>query len=384
MRKLFAAGFLSLLISSGAAAQHRVTFRIEEAPAYASSDSIYIAGSFNGWQPGATRFARAADGIPTVTVTIPAGPAEYKITRGSWARVESEPGGGDHANRSFVAKGDTTISLRVADWKDHFGPTVKKSTASSRVRILNPAFYMPQLDRSRRIWICLPAGYEKGSGRYPVLYMHDGQNLFDDSAAFSGEWGIDEAMDTMQQKTGAVIIVGIDHGGPKRLNEYSPYDMERYGKGEGAAYTDFLVQTLKPWIDSAFRTRKGPADTYIAGSSMGGLISMYAILRYPNVFGGAGVFSPAFWVAPNLKRDVLRWGADLRGRVFFYAGEQESKEMVPDMLRIFQLLRQLSRAPMQTVIRAEGRHTESAWRKEFPLFIEWIMKKPPVKPMPKF
>jgi predicted alpha/beta superfamily hydrolase len=384
MHKRLGALLASLLIAAGAMGQHRVTFHIGELPSYTGNDSIFIAGAFNNWQPATTAFSRDANGARTLTLALPEGPAEFKLTRGSWGRVEAAPGGGDRANRSLVVKSDTTVLLQVSDWKDHFGAVIKKSTASSRVHIVRTDFYMPQLDRSRRVWVCLPAGYEKGNAHYPVLYMHDGQNLFEDTTAFSGEWGIDEAMDTLQAKTGGVIIVGIDHGGPKRINEYSPYDMARFGKGEGAAYTDFLVKTLKPWVDSAYRTRKGPADTYIAGSSMGGLISMYAILRYPGVFGGAGVFSPAFWVAPDLKRDVLRWGNGLRGRVFFYAGEQESKEMVPDMLRIFQLLRQLSKAPMQTVIRAEGKHTESAWRKEFPLFIEWIMKKPPVKPMPKF
>ena len=92
-----------------------------------------------------------------------------------------------------------------------------------------------------------------------------------------------------------MIVVAIDHGGTKRINEYCPYDMEGFGKGEGDQYLQFLVKTLKPYIDKNYRTKKDKENTYIAGSSMGGLISMYAVLKYPYVFGGAGVFSPAFW-----------------------------------------------------------------------------------------
>ncbi|TCJ12579.1 alpha/beta hydrolase [Flaviaesturariibacter flavus] len=383
MRKIIC--LLGLLTAVRASAQYKVVLEVEGLPANTPADSVYVAGSMNSWNPGVDKYrvSRTPDGPARVTLMLPEGPASFKFTRGSWASVETGSSGADVDNRTIVVRRDTTVRVSIAGWKDRFAPVAKKSTAGSRVHIVSDRFYMPQLNRYRRVWICLPKGYESGR-HYPVLYMHDGQNLFEDTTAFSGEWGIDEAMDTLQAKTGGLIIVGIDHGGPKRINEYSPYDMERFGKGEGAAYTDFLVRTLKPFIDSAYRTRKGRADTYVAGSSMGGLISMYAILRYPNVFGGAGIFSPAFWVAPGLKRDVLRWGADVRGRLYFYAGAQESSEMVPDMMGIYQLLRRLSAAPMQTVVRPDGKHNEPTWRQEFPAFVEWVTKKPPVKPMPKF
>ncbi|RYZ20963.1 MAG: alpha/beta hydrolase [Chitinophagaceae bacterium] len=383
MRKLIC--LLGLLVSVRAAAQHKVVIQLEGLPPNTPVDSVFIAGSMNGWNPALAnyRIIPPPDGPVDITMYLPEGPVSFKFTRGSWASVESSNTGTDVGNRTFVVRRDTTIRVSIAGWKDHFGPAEKKSSATSRVRIISERFYMPQLDRYRRVWVCLPKGYERG-GHYGVLYMHDGQNLFEDTTAFSGEWGVDEAMDTLQQHTGGLIIVGIDHGGATRINEYSPYDMERFGKGEGAAYTGFLVNTLKPYIDSAYRTRKGRADTYIAGSSMGGLISMYAILHYPDVFGGAGVFSPAFWVAPAIRRDVLRLGQNLKGRVYFYAGDQESKEMVSDMMRVHESLRKVSRAPLHVVVRPGGKHNEPTWRQEFPAFVEWVTKKPPVKPMPKF
>ncbi|GAA4324992.1 alpha/beta hydrolase [Flaviaesturariibacter amylovorans] len=379
---------LSILLLAGsfsASAQHKVFLRLMTTPAQ-SRDSVYFAGPQNNWNPSDERYRlRQVDsGSQGIMLTLPPGPLSFKLTNGSWDRVETGAAGEDRPNRTILIAGDTLVELRVEGWKHRFAPKPKVSTASANVRILDTAFYIPQLNRHRRIWIYLPPSYATSRASYPVLYMHDGQNLFDESTGFSGEWGVDEALDTLGRKYGEAIVVGIDHGGATRINEYSPYDMARFGKGEGAQYVDFLVQTLKPWIDARYRTSRRPLETYTAGSSMGGLISMYAILRYPDVFGGAGVFSPAFWVAPDIQKDVLRQGSRVRGRLYFYAGEKESKEMVPDMERIARLLRQLSKGPMATVVRPEGQHREADWRREFPLFYQWLMKRPPVRPMPKF
>jgi predicted alpha/beta superfamily hydrolase len=242
------------------------------------------------------------------------------------------------------------------------------------VQIIDTAFFIPQLNRTRRVWIYLPASYRFSKKKYPVLYMHDGQNLFDDLTSFSGEWGVDEALDTLEKKGREIIVVAVDHGGDKRLNEYSPYDMERYGKGEGDLYVDFLVKTLKPFIDKNYRTHRRKKRTYIAGSSMGGLISMYAVMKYPKVFGGAGVFSPAFWIAPAIETALEHQKEKIRSRIYFYAGMQESETMVPDMLKVFQTLNKKRHSKMISVIRARGKHNEATWRKEFPLFYKWMVE----------
>ena len=109
---------------------------------------------------------------------------------------------------------------------------------------------------------------------------------------------------------------------------------------------------------------------------MGGLISLYAMLKYPDKFGAAGVFSPAFWMAPGLKDYVAKRASKLKGRVYFYAGGLESERMVPDMLQVFETLNAHSKAELKSHIRAEGRHTESVWREEFPLFYEWLNQNP--------
>ena len=158
----------------------------------------------------------------------------------------------------------------------------------------------------RNVTIWLPPGYDTGSGRHPVLYMHDGQNLFDPARANFGEWGVDEHLVRLIE-TGQVrapIVVGVWNT-PLRLREYVPADliaalpaevrdslMPMYGGPPlSDAYLRFLVEELKPRIDAEYRTLAGRDDTVIAGSSMGGLISLYAMMKHPEVFGGAGCLS---------------------------------------------------------------------------------------------
>jgi predicted alpha/beta superfamily hydrolase len=374
MRKLFAVCLL-LAGTFYSYAQHRVTFRIGSLPSYHKpADPVYLAGSFNNWNPGQAQLQfESRGGVYTLTVSLQKGSYEYKLTRGSWETAEAGAGGAGAANRVLQVQADTLIELSVADWTDHFA-VQKRHTANKNVRIIDTAFFMPQLNRYRRIWIYLPESYATSKKRYPVLYLHDGQNVFDEATAFSGEWGVDEAMDTLGPKVGEMIVVGIDNGGDTRLNEYSPYDMERFGKGEGAQYVDFLVKTLRPHINKHYRAKKCGKHAYTAGSSMGGLISFYALLKYPKKFGGAGVFSPSFWVTPQLFKAIPDQGRKVRGKIYFYAGLQESQSMVPDMLAVFELMRKHSKADMTTVIRTEGKHNEATWRAEFPLFYKWLFR----------
>ncbi len=318
----------------------------------------------------AYRFMKNDNGNDTLSLSLPAGRYEFKLTRGNWAKVECNKDGTGTGNRSLQVESDTLISLSVSGWQDRFGAPVKKTTASRNVRIIDTAFFMPQLNRYRRVWIYLPPDYKKST--CPVIYMHDGQNLFEDSSSYAGEWGIDEFLDTARMKD--CIVVGIDHGGARRTNEYCPYDMERFGKGEGDRYLEFIVRTLKPYIDRTYFPLRDRDHTFIGGSSMGGLISMYALLKYPKIFGGAGIFSPAFWVGPGIFRDIKRKGCKVKARIYFYAGKSESESMVPDMLKAMTGMAAVSKkTKMTTVIRDAGRHNEQTWRREFPLFYEWLM-----------
>ena len=343
-------------------------------PAYHPSGSdMYLAGSFNGWKPDDTnyRFQRTGQGGYYIYLKLDEGNYEYKVTRGGWDKSECKKGGAFSPNRNLTVPGDTVIQIDIEEWTDRFPAKARTSTATKNVHIIDTAFLAPQLKRTRRVWIYLPDGYASSKQYYPVLYMHDGQNVFDDATSYAGEWGVDECLDTMKKKC---IVVAVDHGGPKRINEYCPYDMERFGKGEGDKYVDFLVLVLKPYIDTHYRTKKNRENTFIAGSSMGGIISMYAILKYPNVFGGAGIFSPAFWIGPKIFDDIKAKGKKVNGRIYFYAGERESETMAPDLQKAGDLMKQVSPATMTIVIRSDGQHNERRWRTEFPLFYEWLLK----------
>lgn len=365
----------ALLFTTIAMSQHLVRFNITTLPSYHSSGSdIYAAGSFNGWNPRDSnyKFHSGSNGQYTLSIKLTKGAYEYKITRGDWSNAECKKDGAATANRQLKVDADITEDLVVEEWQDRFPAPAKKSTASKNVHIIDTAFLIPQLKRTRRIWVYLPEGYDSNTkSRYPVMYMHDGQNVFDESTAYSGEWGVDDFLDSTQLKK--CIVVAIDNGGVKRMNEYNPYNNTRFGKGEGGKYIDFLVKILKPYIDKRYRTVKTKAGTAIAGSSMGGLISLYAVLKYPAVFGSAGIFSPALWIGgKKIFADIKAKGSKVNSRIYFYGGKQEGETMVPDMLKAFEAMATVSKSVMTTVIRDEGKHNEANWRNEFPLFYKWI------------
>src|SRR5215831_12891125 len=196
-----------------------------------------------------------------------------------------------------------------------------------RAEIIDSAFYMPQLDRTRRIWAFLPEGYNTSENHYPVIYMQDGQNLFDNSTAANEEWYLGETLTVLHAQC---IIIGIDNGEDKRVTEYNFRDSEKVGKGEGRKYVEFIIQTLKPVIDEKFRTLPDREHTLIGGSSLGGLISFYAAMYFPETFGGAAVFSPSFWLVPDLLIEMqpLAEKNSLPQFYYFYGAAQESKNML--------------------------------------------------------
>ncbi|MFN4006159.1 MAG: alpha/beta hydrolase-fold protein [Chitinophagaceae bacterium] len=345
-------------------------------------DDLYIAGSFNNWQPKEEKyklkpFGKDRKGI--VLKDLAPGIYEFKITRGSWLTVESKDNGDELSNRSFaITDADVSIDITIAGFKDDFPKKPIPNTASAQVHLIDSVFQIPQLQRTRAIWVYLPKSYNVTKGKnYPVLYMHDAQNLFNLQTAPNGEWGVDECLDSLQRLTGKeCIVVGINHGNDKRLTEYNPYDHAQFGKGEGKQYLNFIVSTLKPYIDKTYRTRKDAANTAIAGSSMGGVISVAAMVQHPDVFGAAGIFSPAFWVAPSLYTDVANahWKTQ-QPRFYFYAGGREGTNpevMVKDMEAMVTLLEKKAQYDIRRVVNPLGQHNEKAWQQAFDDFYRWL------------
>jgi len=375
--------FFLLCIGFNSSAQFTLRIEITTAPPAHSGEPVYIAGNFNQWKPGDNKFllTKESDKIFLEIKALSPGPYQFKFTRGNWEKVESTEKGVGIGNREINLTADTTISCSIAGWADDF-VVPQKNTASSNVHIMDTAFFIPQLNRTRRIWIYLPQGYSKTKKHYPVMYLQDGQNLFDErTTAFGSEWGVDECLDSLIAKgKPACIVVGIDHGGDKRMNEYSPYEFSLKDLGgsntfspEGNEYLVFLTQTLKPFIDKKYRTLSSKENTIIAGSSMGGLISYYAAIKYPGIFGKAGVFSPSFWIAPQVKDLTDSVSKKIDSKFFFYIGELEGETNVDNMNEIAQKLGANSNAMIYSVIDTEGKHNETAWRKWFAEFYAWMM-----------
>jgi predicted alpha/beta superfamily hydrolase len=339
-----------------------------------SSDDIYVAGSFNEWNPKDEAYKLKPLGINRkgiVLKNIATGNHEFKLTRGGWDKVECTANGNDINNRTVLINDDKTVEMDVLGWKDDFPDKPKPFTATQQVSIIDTAFSIPQLNRKRRIWIYLPKSYSSTKKNFPVLYMHDGQNLFNEQTASFGEWGIDECLDSLQKQLNKeCIVVGIDHGQDKRLTEYNPFHHEKFGKGEGVEYVDFLVNNLKPFIDSNYRTTN---KTFIAGSSMGGYISFYAILKYPNIFSAAGVFSPSFWISKEIFSLAEAFSWKSQPGFYFYAGSQESENMVTDMNRMADIISTKPKAIIRRVVYPLGKHNEKYWREEFDDFYKWLM-----------
>jgi metallo-beta-lactamase class B len=374
MKYLFCVGIFFFAFSF-TEAQHTVVFKIKKNPQGHKGDHVFIAGNFNGWNPHDSnyRFSPDWDNVLELSFKLQAGDYEYKLTRGEWAKVECRNGGKDIENRSVSILSDTTLEINIDGWKDDFATAPREHTASKQVRVMDSLFFIPQLNRTRRIWIYLPEDYATSKKRYPVLYMHDGQNLFDTYTSGFGEWGVDEWIDSLIKKGNqACIVVGIDNG-PQRFNEYNPYDFQQFGKGEGDKYIEFLAQTLKPFIDSKYRTLSSKENTLIAGSSMGGLISYYAMLKLPNVFGKAGIFSPAFWTAPAIKLFTDSIAGKISSKFFFYMGGMEGSTYIKDMQEVQEVLGEKSASMIYSVIDPLSAHNEQAWRKWFAEFYVWIM-----------
>lgn len=245
----------------------------------------------------------------------------------------------------------------------------QKSTKATNVSILKKEFIIDGLNSiSHKIWVYIPPNYTETKVNYPVIYMHDAQNLFDDKTSFVGEWEVDETLNKLYKETGkSFIVVGIENGGEKRIEEYTPWKHKKYGGGKGAIYIDFLATTLKPYIDKNYRTKPEAENTAIIGSSLGGLISFYGGLKHPEIFGRIGALSTSFWFSDKVNDFAKENGNQKNSKIYFLVGGKEGNTMVPDTKNMANLLEDLGfpKENIKTKVVADGKHTESFWKGEF-------------------
>lgn len=381
---------LLLLISSFLAkGQHTLTVSVASLPETDATDTLYITGNFNSWAPNdpAMRLQKQADGhygISVVLKNIPSDRLEFKFTRGNWKTSESTAEGRLEGPRLATLDRDTLIVCHIEGWRDDF----PASTASPNVHLLDSAFYIPQLDRHRKIWIYLPEDYQASDKRYPVLYMQDGQHLFDEATSQGRigpiEWGVDEVIDKAAEKC---IVVAINHQTDykDRVPEFYFRPNADHPEVEGPDYLAFIAETLKPYIDTHYRTLPDKANTGLAGSSMGGLVTFYGGLTYPDIFGTLGVFSPSIWLDHgNIENELTTQLniADIHTqRYYFYAGKSENRlkpdstfvHMHDDVQRAIGLLRNAADPVIELSVHEDGRHGALYWREAFPAFYRWFI-----------
>lgn len=236
----------------------------------------------------------------------------------------------------------------------------------------------------RQICIDVPANYPPVKSSYPVLYLHDAQNLFDPKQSYTGAtWQITEAMQRLRETVGfEAIVVGIEHGGPRRVSELTPWPIEGLPgtppPSEGAAYLRWIVEVVKPYIDANYPTKPECEHTAMIGSSLGGLLTHYAAHAQPGVFCKVGILSPSYWTSEQAYSFARQQPAPATVRVFMYAGGKESPRMVPDAQRMLRLMQTTRPAGSATtlVITPEAGHNEPAWAAAFPQAVRWLFELP--------
>lgn len=361
--------FAALLFVAAVAAQTKhLTVIVEPAAAIRGmQDTVCIAGGgnrFGNWRPDAVRMQRSDDGAWTYSTECDSGRrVEFKITAGSWeseARYDSS--GRTPANTAVLITNDTIVILRPLLWKRYILPAKPEAAIRGTVHY-HRQMEGPGLHHRRDVIVWLPPSYERNQRKhYPVLYMHDGQNLFDPTTAFTGyDWRVDEVADSLikLQKMEETIIVGI-YNSPDRLPEYSDSPL-------GQAYLHFVADVLKPFIDSIYRTKPGKEHTGIMGSSLGGLSSLWFAWRRPEVFGMAGCLSSSFWYDDERTLKEVReyQGPKKHIRIYLDCGGRE-KELMSGYKRMVEILKTkgyVKGRDLEYTLDPKGTHSEYYWAK---------------------
>lgn len=343
---------------------------------------VFLVGSFNNWdlRKGAIACHRVRPGVYRCflpRVVQGAFPLEYKYLKGSWDDIELDAFGNFTENRQVQAP--------VKEVQDHVPNWLKNGRIYEErylpgIEIISEEFEIPQLIKTRRIAAILPHDYHRSDKSYPVLYLQDGQNLFDEFAPF-GTWGVDKRLALMaRKKHHELIVIAIDHAEDQRIEEYTPSHETRLGVGDGKKYVRFLADTLKPFVDKHFRTLPGREHTGIGGSSMGALVSLYAGLLYPEVYSKLLVFSPSLWVDPDLLKKTPVFPDHVGMRTYLYAGVKEGTALISHTLRLKQRLEGLEKEGMRfdinLSINQRGEHSEKYWGREFYKAISWLYFEP--------
>lgn len=337
----------------------KITF-IVKAPY--NTDQVAIAGNlpqFGDWDPSKIILNRINDSLFTITLDIPQNSEiEYKLTRGSWRTEALTENGIKHDNYKLKVINDTIINHTIYKWRDENNLL---NSITGNVKYHND-IYSPQLDNVRDMIVWLPPSYNTQiSKRYPVLYLHDGQNVFDPSTSFLGiDWQLDETVTSLieKDKLKEIIMVGI-YNTDDRTSEYRPIQ-------NGEKYSKFLIDTVKPFIDSTYRTLTNSSNTAVMGSSMGGLISFHLAWEFPEIFSMAGCLSPAFLVDnEEIVKRVKKTEKEKSIKLVITNGTVDLEtELQPAITKMINVLMDKEFDNIIYEIFEDAKHNEPAWAKQ--------------------
>lgn len=367
-------------------------FVVNTSQSVAKEDSLYLAGNsamLGNWNPGGFLLTRKSDTSFVGVLKLEVGKSiEFKITRGTWETVEKDADGEEIANRTATVQKGKGIVVGVESWADEGARPGRSSVVGSlelrRIASIDPP-------RLVRVW--LPAGYQESTLSYPVLYMLDGQNVFDRATSAIGEeWGVDETLTQLiESKTvPPMIVVAIDNSS-KRMDEYTwiaDGDSIKKRGGKAEPFAKWITETLKPQMDREYRTQPKRDSTWIAGSSLGGLFALYAAVQHNETFGGAVAMSPSLswgnegmnsWVelSENRFTKSTRVWVDFGGKEGTNeSGARENVERFERFQKTFSTLVQQpnSRLSVGGRLFPDAKHNEPAWRARFAEAILFVAK----------
>lgn len=363
-----------------------VTFLVQVPGSTPAGSEIWISGNdqaLGRWNGAGVKLAPTVDGRYAATLPFQPGTLlEYKVTRGGWATVEKGGTGGELQNRRLItgSRSERAVSI-VRSWADFLPP--RQPTLTGTIHYLRDVSSQFSI-RPRDIIIYLPPGYDDDpTRRYPVLYMNDGQNVMDETTSFVGEWNADETAHNriLAGRVEPLIIVGV-YNTADRIPEYSQVVDPNYpelGGGKSPDYARFLVEELKPRIDSTYRTKPEPESTGIAGSSLGGLASLYIALTYPDVFRRVGAVSPSiYWGNRDILSRYDALSAKLPLKIWLDMGTEESTRSV-DPIADTRAMRDRLVAKgwvvgedLRYLEVQGGRHNEQYWSARFGDILEYL------------
>jgi predicted alpha/beta superfamily hydrolase len=373
--------------SAGAPSAYSPVIRVTLATPLPLDKVIFISGTFNQWGLGtrAWPMTMLPDGSHAARLPVwVRGHHEYKFHLGDWDSEAINARGSKLGNfsASFSPR-KSMFDHRIDGWLGQAAWPKADSTAIAGVSIFSNDMRMPQLNRNRRIWVYLPPDYGKSNKRYPVIYMQDGQNVFDKATSFAGEWGVDETLNRLAaQGDAGAIVIAIDNGGRNREDEYHPINPDTGRPGQADAYLQFIIATLKPLVDSVFSTKPDRLNTAIIGASSGGTIALYAALKYPDVFGKAALFSTPLWLAPRFDAMVPTTNAYRAGaKLWFVCGATERTGQgaagmfardQPAMIDALVAAGFSRTTQLKAAIDPEGQHGEQFWGRTFEDAYKWL------------